>query len=168
MNGREDTLYKTSGSVDTEFCIDYAIMQGQEVVLERLPCNTYQDQFEMTFPYPVKPNEYYDCLYIIHPTTEKNRVECLGNGHQRYFFHRSPNADRDWIYALTIRLPHGAQLIAVDNEPTEVKSHDAVTVLRWNRLLHKMTEPSPGKSRRVQFECTIEYQLPGESMETQL
>lgn len=165
MNGTGDTLYKTGGTVDRDFCIDYAMVQGQEVVLERSPFNQSQDQFETTLPQPVKPNESYDRLFIIHPTTEKKCVERLGNGRQRYYYYRSPNADRDWIYALTIRLPCGAQLVAVDNQPTEVKIRDATTSLLWKCMLHEITEPLFEGQSRLQFECTVEYQLPGDSME---
>ncbi len=142
--------------LEKEFVADYAMVEGHEVVLEQLPGNPRQYQYEAVRPTVAPPGGRMNALFVFHPIGRDGCAEQLDEGRWRFTVETSPNTGQDWVFTHAIRLPPGARLSHASPQPTDVHEGCGVTVI-WRTLLRRITTaPPPGQSP-IQFRCTIAY-----------
>jgi hypothetical protein len=150
INDSGETMTKQWWGVNMDLCIEYAMLQHQDVVLEMLPCNYKQYLYQAPLPTPVPPGAACEMLLVSHLRGPARWAERVGDDRWRYRLETSPNTGREWVFLLTVRLPEGARLLVAEPAPTEVKTLGARPILTWRAILEARPHP--------QFACSIESQ----------
>jgi RNA polymerase sigma-70 factor (ECF subfamily) len=137
--------------------IDYVSYMGEEVVLEVKPHSNNTYRYEARLPKPVKPGGRVNEMMVFHNEDPRFYAKDLGDNLWRYSYKDSPNRTKEWVSALAIRLPNGAEFVAADPAPAETKTNGATTLV-WRALL-PIVERLPDGKYPWQFECAVEYRL---------
>ncbi len=155
------TMTKSWWGVNRDYCVEYAMLQHRDVVLEMLPSSLSQYRYEAPLPEPVPPGAAYEALLVLHPVGPAGWAERLEDDRWRYRLETSPNTAKEWVFLLTIRLPEGATLLSTGPEPAETQAVGRRMAITWRALLQPGSHP--------QFTCEITYRhtpTPGAPVET--
>ncbi len=155
INRTEKTRTMTGGTINKDFCIEYAMYQHEEVQLQLLPYSPTQYRYIAHLPHPVAPGEVEETLQVFHPEGPNGWAERLDNECWHFRYEASPNTGLEWVFLLMLRLPAGAKLLKANPPTTAADTHGEHTNLSWRTLLPVLDRSR--SEQRFQFTCDIEY-----------
>ena len=144
-------------TISKDTVVDYASYMGEEAIFEIKPQSGSEYRYEARLPKPVEPGGRIDQVLVIHHEDPRFYAKELGDNLWRYSYRISPNRTKEWVFTLAVRLPQGAEFVAADPSPVEMKTNGAVTLV-WRALLPTVERLPDGTCPR-QFECAVEYRL---------
>lgn len=122
--------------------LEYMTVQGEEVTLEPLPEEPAPEEIQLSMgmrpykahlPQPVPLGEEVRMHMVVKHPPGPDTARLVDDGHWRFGPGRLTLTE-ELLYAVAVRLPDQARLLAADPEPTEVKS-DTHTTLVWRGIL---------------------------------
>ena len=158
VNAFGEVMKTTWWTVNKDHCVDYITLQGEEVMIDVLPCSEKQFRYEGVLPTPVEPGGTIEETFVCHSLNPGDMARVGEDGKMHFAYKTNLNTAREWIMVLAIRLPAGARLVEAGNAPTEIRTKENTTLM-WRKALPSLHPHAPlGWNSQWQFECEVVYE----------